>query len=98
MWRAMDLVPMGDKVVVALPAAPFPLANAAELRIDKRDHGLISRADGYGSHGEPVRRVRKRGKVAEVWFGSGKLLREKDLGAEVKSRYRLATKSPGFEA
>ena len=97
MWRAMDFVPMGDKVVAALPAALFPFANAAELRVDKRDHALISRADGYGSHGEPVRRVRKRGKVAEVWFGSGKLLREKDLGVEIKSRYRLATKTPGFE-
>ena len=89
MWRATDLVPMGNKVLLALPAALFPFANAGELRVSKRDLAQISRAEGFGSYGEPVRRVRKRGKVAEVWLGSAKTIPERDLGNEIKSRYRL---------
>jgi CubicO group peptidase (beta-lactamase class C family) len=90
MWRAIDLVPMGNKVVLAMPSALFPFANAGELRVGKRDLAQISRADGFGSFGEPVRRVRKRGKVAEVWLGSAKCIPERELGREIKSRYRLA--------
>ena len=74
MWRAIDLVPMGNKVVLAMPSTLFPFANAGELRVSKRDLAQISRAEGFGSFGEPVRRVRKRGKVAEVWLGSAKCI------------------------
>ena len=89
MWRAIDLVPMGNKVVLGMPSALFPFANTGELRVAKRDAAHISRADGFGSFGEPVRRVRKRGKVAEVWLGSTKCIPETELGKEIKSRYRL---------
>ena len=89
-WRAIDLVPMGSKVVLAMPSTLFPFANAGELRVGKRDLAQISRSEGFGSFGEPVRRVRKRGKVAEVWLGSTKCIPEAELGKEIKSRYRLA--------
>ncbi len=89
-WRAIDLVPMGNKVVLGLPAALFPFANAGELRVTKRDLAQVSKADGFGSFGEPVRRVRKRGKVAEVWLASGRNIPAAELGKELKSRYRLA--------
>jgi CubicO group peptidase (beta-lactamase class C family) len=90
MWRAIDLVPMGNKVVMAMPSTLFPFANVGELHVSKRDLAQISRAEGFGSFGEPVRRVRKRGKVAEVWIGSAKCIPERELGNEIKSRYRLA--------
>lgn len=89
-WRAVDLVPMGNKVVLAAPSALFPFTNVGELQVSKRDLAHISRADGYGSFGEPVRRVRKRGKVAEVWLGSTKCIPERELGKELRSRYRAA--------
>lgn len=88
-WRAVDFVPMGSKVVLAAPALQFPFANAGELRVDKRDLAHIVRAEGYGSYGELVRRVRKRGKVAEIWLASGKCVPEKELGNEIRSRYRM---------
>lgn len=88
-WRAVDFVPMGSKVVLAAPSALFPFANAGELHVSKRDLAHISRAEGYGSFGEPVRRVRKRGKVAEIWLASARCVPEKDLGNEIKERYRL---------
>lgn len=89
-WRAVDLVPMGNKVVLAAPSTPFPFANAGELKVSKRDLAHISRADGFGSFGEPVRRVRKRGKVAEIWLASAKCIPAQELGKELKSRYRVA--------
>lgn len=89
-WRAIDLVPMGSKVVLAMPSALFPFGNAGELRVGKRDLAHISRAEGFGSFGEPVRRVRKRGKVAEVWLGSTRCVASAELGKEIKARYRLA--------
>ena len=58
--------------------------------MSKRDLAQISRAEGFGSFGEPVRRIRKRGKVAEVWLGSAKCIPARELGNEIKSRYRLA--------
>ena len=88
-WRAVDLVPMGKKVVLAAPSMLFPFGNAGELRVDKRDLAHISRSEGFGSYGEPVRRVRKRGKVAEVWIGSARCIPAAELGREIKSRYRL---------
>ena len=90
-WRAIDLVPMGSKVALAMPSTLLPFANAGELRVGKRDLAEISRAEGFGSFGEPVRRVRKRGKVAEVWLGSAKCVPATELGKELKSRYRLAS-------
>jgi len=93
MWRAIDLVPMGNKVVLSIPSALFPFANTGELRVAKRDAAHISRAEGFGSFGEPVRRVRKRGKVAEVWLGSTKCIPETELGKEIKSRYRLGRRN-----
>lgn len=89
-WRAVDLVPMGRKVVLAAPSTLFPFTNAGELRVSKRDLAQITRADGFGSFGEPVRRVRKRGKVAEVWLASAKCVPAQDLGKELKARYRMA--------
>jgi CubicO group peptidase (beta-lactamase class C family) len=89
-WRAIDLVPMGNKVVLGMPSALFPFGNAGELRVGKRDVAQISRAEGFGSFGEPVRRVRKRGKVAEVWLGSTRCVAEAELRKEITSRYRLA--------
>ena len=89
-WRAIDFVPMGDKVVLAAPSTQFPFANVSELKVSKRDLAHISRADGYGSFGEPVRRVRKRGKVSEVWLASGKHIPAPELSKELKGRYRVA--------
>lgn len=90
MWRAIDMVPMGNKVVMAMPSTLFPFANAGELLVSKRDLAQISRAEGFGSFGEPVRRVRKRDRVTEIWLGSTKCISEQELGNEIRSRYRLA--------
>ncbi|UVO32286.1 serine hydrolase [Bradyrhizobium arachidis] len=68
-WGASDLVPMGDRVLVANPQFNNPFMDAAEIEVTGRDTGNIVSAAGYSSHGEPVRRVRtKGGKVTGVWL------------------------------
>lgn len=87
LWGTTDLVPMGDKVLMAVPALPAPFLKVSELAITGRDSGKIALAGAFGNHGEPVRRVRKGGKVVEVRPGSGRLVPEAFLAKETRARY-----------
>jgi CubicO group peptidase (beta-lactamase class C family) len=87
-WGAADLLPMGDKVVVALPAMLMPLVDAAEIAVIDPMLGRIVLANGYGSHGENVRRVAGAdGGVARLWLGGLEFVREADLAAELARRH-----------
>jgi CubicO group peptidase (beta-lactamase class C family) len=80
-WNAVDLVPVGHRVLVALPAQFNPLVDAAEIR-----GGRIVLAGGYASHGEPAR-MRKN----ELWLGGACFVREQSLAREMRLRYRAAS-------
>lgn len=70
LWTAIDLVPMGDKVFVANPGAPKPFTDEAELEISGPAEGLIVLANGFGSHGEPVKRsFDAAGKLDRLFLG-----------------------------
>jgi CubicO group peptidase (beta-lactamase class C family) len=87
-WGAIDLLPMGGKVMVADPSLPNPLTDATEISVSDVDCGRISLAPGSGRHGEAVRRVRGRdGKVDEVWLGGLRFLPEAKYTAELSERY-----------
>lgn len=87
-WGALDLVPLGDHVLVANPHAFNPFMDATVIAVTGRDSGKITTAAGYGSHGEPVRRTRnKSGSVREVWLAGGRLQSEKRLAAIMLRRY-----------
>ena len=87
-WGAVDLVPMGNKVLVVGPGFINPIGDAGELEITGRDQGRIAVADGYSSYGEPVRRVRNgSGKVTEVWLAASKMLPEAKIAKEMQARY-----------
>ena len=58
-WGATDLVPAGNRVLVANPQFSNPFMDAAEIEVTGRDTGKLAWAAGYSSHGEPVRRVRQ---------------------------------------
>jgi hypothetical protein len=48
-------------------------------------------AAGYGSHGEPVRCVRRKsGKIAELWLSATRIVPEDELAAEIAARYKLS--------
>jgi CubicO group peptidase (beta-lactamase class C family) len=86
-WGAIDLVPMGDKVLVAAPDAGDPFLDASELAVTGRDRGRIAVANGFASHGEPVARKRdRRGAVAEIQFAGTRLLPEAGIIAELAKR------------
>lgn len=89
LWGAADLVPMGDKVMVAAPGLLNPFMDASELTVTGRDRARISLANGYANHGEEVRRIRKGGKVAAIQFAGARSLPEKQVAAEMKRRYRV---------
>ncbi len=78
---ATDLVPMGDRVLVATPALLTPLVDAAEIEVLGPERGRIALASGFGSHGEAVGRTLGANGVAAVLQLAGtRLVREGDLG------------------
>jgi CubicO group peptidase (beta-lactamase class C family) len=88
LWGAVDLVPMGERVVVADPAFANPFTDAGEISVSGRDSGVISQAHGYASYGEAARRLRgARGKATALWLGGTRLLPEAKLAAEMARRY-----------
>jgi CubicO group peptidase (beta-lactamase class C family) len=87
-WGACDLVPVGNRVLVAFPQALNPFMDVAEIDVTGRDKGVISAAAGYSSYGEPVRRLRsKTGKVTEVWLAGSRLRPEVTVAAELERNY-----------
>jgi CubicO group peptidase (beta-lactamase class C family) len=87
-WGAVDLVPMGGKVMIAAPSLPNPFMDASEISVTGADRGRISLASGTARYGEDVRRVRGRtGKVDQVWLGGTRFLPEAEFVAELQQRY-----------
>ena len=89
LWGALDLVPMGRKVLVGSPGMTSPLTDATEIELTGKDTGRIALDNGFGSHGESVHRVRTaKGRVSELWFSGSKMVPERKLAAEMEKRYR----------
>jgi len=87
-WGAVDLVPMGGKVMVAVPSLPNPFTDASEISISIKDSGRFSLANGFARHGEAVQRLRgSSGKIDEVWLGGTRFLPEPEFAAELEQRY-----------
>jgi D-alanyl-D-alanine carboxypeptidase len=89
LWGAADLVPLGEKVLVAIPSLWNPFMDVAEIEVTGPDRGRIALSGGYGSHGEEVRRVRDGyGNIAEIWLAATRLLPEAETAAELEARYQ----------
>jgi CubicO group peptidase (beta-lactamase class C family) len=87
-WGAFDLVPIGNRVIVANPNFINPFMAATEIEVTGRDAGRIALANGYSSHGEAVRRIRnKAGNVTDVWLAGADLKPERTVAAELERRY-----------
>ena len=85
LWRAVDLVPVGSKVLVAVPALSKPLDHAAEIAADG-DHGVIEEAGGFASHGEPVHLRRDgHGQVDGLFLAGDMLSPEADAARELSA-------------
>jgi len=87
-WGPTDLVPVGEKVLLASPGLANPFLKVPEAVIERQGEARIVEASGFHSYGEPVRLMRgKRGKVTSVWVGSGEMVSEAALKAELLDRY-----------
>jgi CubicO group peptidase (beta-lactamase class C family) len=80
-WNTVDLVPAGNRVLVAVPAQFYPLLDAPEIH-----GGRIALAGGYASHGEPAWLAKN-----ELWLGGTRFVREESLSREMRLRYRAAS-------
>jgi D-alanyl-D-alanine carboxypeptidase len=88
LWGPIDLVPVGETVLVATPALPNPLLDAAEIEVVADSEGRVVRGSGFQSIGESVRCVRAPdGSAAELWIGGTKLLPEPAFVDELAGRY-----------
>ena len=87
-WGALDLVPVGDKLLIANPALANPFEDAGEISLTGRDRGRVSLSSGFGSEGEEVRLIRDaRGKPVKLRLGGGEGEREAKLAADMEKRY-----------
>ena len=57
-WGALDLLPAGNRVLVAAPGFLNPVMDAAEIEVTGPNDGRVALAAGYDGYGEPVRLVR----------------------------------------
>lgn len=87
-WGAMDLVPMGKKVLAAAPGLAQPFQKVPELSVTGPDSATITLAGGFASHGEPVARKRdKRGRITAIQLASGQFLPEAAAAKDLETRY-----------
>ena len=92
LWGAVDLVPLGSKVLSAAPALFNPFMDAPEITPGKRSRGVstgkITLAGGFASHGETARLLHDgRGRVTEVRLAGARLLPEARVRAELLKKY-----------
>ena len=88
LWGASDFVPMGNKVLVALPNQGNPFADGSVLTPTAADSAVISEANGYGSFGQTVKLIRDvSGTVSEILFAGSHLKSQQDAAAEAIARY-----------
>ncbi|MCW6508742.1 serine hydrolase domain-containing protein [Lichenifustis flavocetrariae] len=86
-WGAFDLVPMGNQVFVTMPALMQPFTDASVLDITSPTEGRVARANGFGAHGEPARRIMDAdGAATLLMLGGAELLPEQALLTELEAR------------
>lgn len=94
MQGPVDLLPLGDRVLVANPALANPLMDASEIEPDARQardgtlRGRITLAGGFAHHGEPARIERDAaGRAQVLWLAGMRLLPEAQAMRELARRY-----------
>lgn len=90
-WMALDLVPMADRVMVAVPSQLDPFLDAAALEVQGRRGGealgTVVRDGGYGRHAEPARLIDgPDGRPAALRLGGWRLEPEAAITASLKRR------------
>lgn len=83
LWGPVDLLSMGEKVLVA-----NPVQHAPELVVENATQGRVALAGSFDRHGEPVRIERDaRGKASALWLGGTKMQSEAKTAKELTAKY-----------
>lgn len=88
LWGAVDLVPIGRRVVVSLPALMTPFADASEIDVAGETDGVIAKASSFASFGEPARLLLGADRrVEELRLAGAHLRPQASVMAEMEERY-----------
>jgi CubicO group peptidase (beta-lactamase class C family) len=91
LWNPIDLVPIGNRVLVARPDFLNPFLDASEIAVLRAQRARIALAGGYASHGEPARLARDRnGSIVEVQLGGTRFRTQRNVARELASRYTFS--------
>lgn len=93
LWGVVDLVPMGNRVLVAGARMGKPFQDTSEIEMTEPDRGRIVAANGYESYHEDARLVRTDGSVSEIFLGGTRLLPETAVAEEVAARYAAVSEA-----
>ena len=87
-WGALDLLPAGNRVLVAAPGFLNPVMDAAEIEVTGPNDGRVALAGGYDGYGEPVRLVRdETGAPIEFWTWGVRSAPEAVVAKEMRDLY-----------
>jgi CubicO group peptidase (beta-lactamase class C family) len=86
---AIDMLPAGNRVLVAVPAYLNPVLDAPEIEVSSPNDGRVALAAGYADHGEPVRLVRDdSGTPIEFWAQGTRFAPEAVVAHEMQEHVR----------
>jgi CubicO group peptidase (beta-lactamase class C family) len=87
-WGPIDLLPQGNRVLIAAPALLNPVGDVQEIEVTGADAGIIVTSDGFGNYREPVKLVRNEsGAVVEFWIGGTRLAQEVVVSEQMTALY-----------
>jgi CubicO group peptidase (beta-lactamase class C family) len=88
LFGVLDLLPLGDRVLVAVPGFFNPVGDAGEIAVEGPDEGRVVLANGFGNVGERVRLVRDgAGAVVGLDFAGSRMEPEAVHAAGLSARY-----------
>jgi hypothetical protein len=87
-WGAFDLLPAGNRVLIAVPGFLNPVMDATEIEVTGPSEGRVALATGYDHHREPVRLVRdETGTPIEFWVQGARSAPEAVVAKEMRDLY-----------
>ena len=90
-WMAVDLVPLGKKVIFTSSDSQTPFAEPEEIEVLTPTHGRVARSEGHSLFGEAADRlVAADGTTRAIRVGGDEYLNEAEFFDQMRSIYDLS--------